>query len=177
MSKTSDFFETVDQIVSDGVQKGILHLYTEDDRLSGNSILLKGKPVINFGSCSYLGLEFDDRLKNAAKCAVDNYGTQFSESRAYVSVRQYGELEQLLTQLFDAHCVVMPTTTLGHIANIPVLIGDNDAVIVDHQVHNSVQMAIQMLKARGVHIELLRHNRMDLLEERVRNLRVKCQPC
>jgi 7-keto-8-aminopelargonate synthetase-like enzyme len=173
MSKTSDFFETVDQIVSDGVQKGILHLYTEDDRLSGNSILLKGKPVINFGSCSYLGLEFDDRLKNAAKCAVDNYGTQFSESRAYVSVRQYGELEQLLTQLFDAHCVVMPTTTLGHIANIPVLIGDNDAVIVDHQVHNSVQMAIQMLKARGVHIELLRHNRMDLLEERVRNLRVK----
>ncbi len=173
MSKTNNFFETVDQIVSDGVQKGILHLYTEDDRLSGNSILLKGKEVINFGSCSYLGLEFDDRLKNAAKLAVDNYGTQFSESRAYVSVRQYAELEELLQQLFAAYCVVMPTTTLGHIANIPVLVNDTDAVIVDHQVHNSVQVAIQLLKARGVYIELLRHNRMDLLESRVKQLRSK----
>ncbi len=171
MSKTNTFFETVDQIVSDGVQKGILHLYTEDLQLSGNHILLKGKKVVNFGSCSYLGLEFDERLKNAAKLAVDNYGTQFSESRAYVSVRQYAELEGLLERIFEAHCVVTPTTTLGHIANIPVLVGDLDAVIVDHQVHSSVQTAIQLLKARGVHIELLRHNRMDLLEERVRQLR------
>lgn len=173
MSKTNQFFDTVNQIVTDGVSKGILHLYTEDERLIGNQILLKGKPVINFGSCSYLGLEFDERLKNAAKSAVDNYGTQFSESRAYVSTRHYEELETLLQQLFDAHPVVMPTTTLGHIANIPVLVGDGDAVVMDHQVHNSVQTAVQLLKARGVHIELLRHNRMDMLEDRVKALRNK----
>lgn len=137
--------------------------------------MLKGRPVINFGSCSYLGLEFDERLKNAAKRAVDNYGTQFSESRAYVSVRYYEELEGLLQQLFEAHPVVMPTTTLGHIANIPVLVGDADAVIMDHQVHSSVQTAVQLLKARGVHIELLRHNRMDMLEDRVKALRNKYQ--
>jgi 7-keto-8-aminopelargonate synthetase-like enzyme len=173
MSKSNSFFEVVDQIVTDGVNKGILHLYTEDTRLSENIISLKGNNVVNFGSCSYLGLEFDERLKNGAKQAVDNYGTQFSESRAYVSVRQYAELEDLLRQLFDAHCVVMPTTTLGHIANIPVLVGDADAVIMDQQVHNSVQTAIQLLKARGCHIEILRHNRMDLLEEKIKQLRSK----
>jgi 7-keto-8-aminopelargonate synthetase-like enzyme len=173
MSKTNSFFEIVDQIVTDGVNKGILHLYTEDIKLSDNVISLKGKSVINFGSCSYLGLEFDERLKNGAKLAVDNYGTQFSESRAYVSVRQYAELEDLLRQLFDAHCVIMPTTTLGHIANIPVIVGDADAVIVDQQVHNSVQTAIQLLKARGCAIEIVRHNRMDMLEERVKQLRSK----
>jgi 7-keto-8-aminopelargonate synthetase-like enzyme len=173
MSKANSFLEIVDQIVTDGVNKGILHLYTEDNRLSNNIISLKGNSVVNFGSCSYLGLEFDKRLKDGAKQAVDNYGTQFSESRAYVSVRQYAELEDLLRQLFDAHCVVMPTTTLGHIANIPVLVADTDAVIVDQQVHSSVQTAIQLLKARGCHIEILRHNRMDLLEEKVRQLRSK----
>ncbi len=173
MSKTNSFLEIVDQIVTDGVNKGILHLYTEDSRLTDNVISLKGNNVVNFGSCSYLGLEFDERLKDGAKKAVDNYGTQFSESRAYVSVKQYAELEDLLRQIFDAHCVVMPTTTLGHIANIPVLVGDRDAVIVDQQVHNSVQTAIQLLKARGCHIEILRHNRMDLLEEKIKQIRNK----
>jgi 7-keto-8-aminopelargonate synthetase-like enzyme len=173
VSKTNQFFDTVNQIVSDGVNRGILHLYTEDNNLSGNYIVLKGKRVVNFGSCSYLGLEFDERLKNGAKEAIDNYGTQFSESRAYVSVRQYQELEALLGQIFEAYPVVMPTTTLGHIANIPVLVGDSDAIIMDHQVHSSVQTAVQLLKARGVYIELLRHNRLDMLEDRIKTLRNK----
>jgi 7-keto-8-aminopelargonate synthetase-like enzyme len=172
-NKTNPFFETADQIITDGVVKGILHLYTEDAALSGNQIMLKGKQVINFGSCSYMGLEFDERLKAAAKAAIDDYGTQFAESRAYVSIRHYAELEQLLARIFDAHCVVTPTTTLGHIAALPVLVGNKDAVIVDQQAHNSIQNAAQLLKARGTHVELLRHNRMDLLEERVRQLRSK----
>ncbi len=172
-NKTNQFFDTVDQIVTDGVNKGILHLYTEDMTLSGNNIMLKGRQVVNFGSCSYLGLEFDERLKLAAKSAVDDYGTQFSESRAYVSIRHYDELERLLMRLFDAHCVVTPTTTLGHIACLPVLVGNADAVIIDQQAHNSIQTAVQLLKARGVYTELLRHNRMDLLEEKIQQLRSK----
>jgi 7-keto-8-aminopelargonate synthetase-like enzyme len=173
MGSTNSFYDTVDQIVTDGVNKGILHLYTEDNMLIDNSLILKGKRVINFGSCSYLGLEFDERLKTASKLAVDNYGTQFAESRAYVSVRHYEKLETLLSELFDAYAVVTPTTTLGHIASIPVLISNKDAVIVDHQVHSSVQTAVQLLKPGGTYTELLRHNRMDILEERIKQLRSK----
>lgn len=173
MSKQNSFYNTVDQIVSYGVEKGILHLYTSNQSFNGIHILLNGKPVLNFGSCSYLGLEFDPRIKEAAKQAIDKYGTQFSESRAYVSLGLYKELEYLLENIFDAYCVITPTTTLGHIANIPVLVDDADAIIMDQQVHNSVQTAVQLVKARGVHIELVRHNRMDLLEERIIALRGK----
>ena len=173
MTKTNTLFDTIDQIVTDGVNKGILHLYNEDETLKQNYIQLKGKQVVNFGSCSYLGLEFDNRLKDAAKKAIDNYGTQFSESRAYVSVKLYGELEKHFDEIFDAHCVVTPTTTLGHIACIPVLVCDSDAVIIDHQVHSSVQTAISIVKSRGVYTELIRHNRIDLLEERIKELRKK----
>ena len=67
--------------------------------------------------------------------------------------------------------MITPTTTLGHIANIPVLVEDSDAVIMDQQVHNSVQTAVQLVKARGVPVELVRHNRMDLLEARLVELR------
>jgi 7-keto-8-aminopelargonate synthetase-like enzyme len=173
MRPDNTIVETIDQIISDGVKKGILHLYTDETQLSGNQIILKGKKVVNFGSCSYLGLEFDPRLKEAAKAAIDNYGTQFSESRAYVSINLYKELEELFYQVFEAPCVITPTTTLGHIANIPVLMSSRDAIITDQQVHNSVNTAVKLLAAAGTHIEVLRHNRMDLLEARIKSLREK----
>lgn len=173
MRKGNSFYDTIDHIISYGVHKGILHLHNEEESFNGNHIILKGKNVVNFGSCSYLGLEFDERLKQAAKEAIDRYGTQFSESRAYVSLKLYNELESLFEKIFDGFCVVAPTTTLGHIATIPVIIQDEDAVIIDHQVHNSVQTAASLLKSRNVYIELLRHNRMDLLEERIKFLRSK----
>jgi 7-keto-8-aminopelargonate synthetase-like enzyme len=165
--------DTVDQIISDGVRRGILHLYTDDDSLHDNHISLKGKTVINFGSCSYLGLEFDSRLREASKAAIDHYGTQFSESRAYVSVKLYQQLEELLSKIFEASCVVTPTTTLGHIANIPVLMTSADVLITDQQVHNSVVTAVKLLRSAGTHVEVLRHNRMDLLEDRIKILRNK----
>lgn len=173
MSRNNSFYDTVDQIVTYGIDKGILHLYTSDKSFEGTRIEINEKKILNFGSCSYLGLEFDPRIKEAAKKAIDKYGTQFSESRAYVSLGSYKELQYLLENIFDAYCVITPTTTLGHIASIPVLVDDADAVIMDQQVHNSVQTAVQIVKARGVHIEYVRHNRMDLLEERVKELRSK----
>ena len=173
MKRHNNFYDTVDQIINFGIEKGILHLYSDDALFTGNIVHLNNKPVINFASCSYLGLEFEEDLKAGAKEAIDRYGTQFSESRAYVSIGLYKQLEGLLNKIFNAHCIITPTTTLGHIANIPVLVDDCDAVIMDQQVHNSVQTAVQLVKARGVYTELVRHNRMDLLEARIKELRSK----
>jgi 7-keto-8-aminopelargonate synthetase-like enzyme len=174
MSKTQSFIETVDQIVTYGINKNIGHLYTDESKpVKDNSISLGGKRVVNFGSCSYLGLEFDEQIKEASKKAIDDYGTQFSESRAYVSISLYKELENLLENIFDAFVVVTQSTTLGHMATIPVHVSSEDCIIMDHQVHNSIQMVVSMVKSQGVYVELLRHNRLDLLEERIKQLRGK----
>lgn len=167
------FYDIIDQVISHGVTKGILHLYSENEKHPDNSIILKGKQVVNFGSCSYLGLELDQRLKDGARDAIENYGTQFSSSRAYISLGLYEKLESLFEKIFDAHCIVTPTTTLGHLANLPVLISDKDAVVIDQQVHSSVQMAVSLVKAKGIYTEIIRHNRMDLLDERIRDLQNK----
>ncbi len=173
MAKNSSFIDTIDQIITDGVKKGILHLNNEDEFLQGNLIKLKGKDVVNFGSCSYLGLEFDRRLKDGAIDAIEKYGTQFSESRAYVSIKLYKDLEEHFEKIFKASVIISPTTTLGHIAAIPVVVGQNDAVIIDHQAHNSIQTACNLLKPKGIHVELVRHNRLDLLEEKIKELKGK----
>jgi 7-keto-8-aminopelargonate synthetase-like enzyme len=174
MSKNQSFISTVDQIATYGIEKKIFHLYTDVNKpVKGNNISLHGKEVVNFGSCSYLGLEFDERLTAASKQAIDDFGTQFSESRAYVSISLYKELEELFEKIFGYPVVVVQTTTLGHIATIPVHVSSDDCIIMDHQVHNSVQIAVNLVKSQGVTVELLRHNRIDLLEERVKQLRGK----
>jgi 7-keto-8-aminopelargonate synthetase-like enzyme len=176
MKRVTPKIDTIDEVLGYGARKGAMHLYTTDEKLKGNVFLLdkhSQKESINFGSCSYLGLEFDERLKRGAIEAINNYGTQFSSSRAYVSTKHYAELEALFSRIFDAHAIVTPTTTLGHMGAIPTLVEDKDAIILDHQVHNSVQTATNIVKTRGVYTELLRHNNMNLLEERIQALRSK----
>jgi 7-keto-8-aminopelargonate synthetase-like enzyme len=168
-----NFIDTVDGILTHAKQKGIIQHNTEDTKLLKNFLTVEGKKLVNFGSCSYLGLEFEDAIREGAKSAIDNYGTQFSSSRAYVSPVYYKSLEDKLSIIFDAPTIVTPTTTLGHIAAIPTVITSDDAVILDHQVHNSVQTAVNLLKAKKTHVELIRHNRMDLLEKRILELKSK----
>ncbi|MBL4624517.1 MAG: aminotransferase class I/II-fold pyridoxal phosphate-dependent enzyme [Flavobacteriales bacterium] len=77
----------------------------------------------------------------------------------------------MLEQIFNAPTIVAPTTTLAHIATIPVIMEEGDAIILDHQVHNTVQNATNLLKFRGIHIELMRHNNTTWLEDRIKILR------
>jgi 7-keto-8-aminopelargonate synthetase-like enzyme len=86
MGKINSFYETIDSIITSGVNANILHLSTDRKQITNNIISISGQSVINFGSCSYLGLEFDDRIKASAQNAISMYGTQFAESRAYVSI-------------------------------------------------------------------------------------------
>lgn len=166
------FVDAVDNIMNYGRKGkvGFLSVEVNTSSEEKNLINIDNKPVINFGSCSYLGMEFDERLKEGAIQAIKTSGTQFSSSRAYVSINLYEEFEQLLNQIFDAHCIVTPTTTLGHISAIPILVNDEDAVIMDHQVHNSVKTAVTLLKARGITVEVIRHNNMEMLEASIKRL-------
>ncbi len=150
---------------------GVGHLQTERQKLTGTNININGKMTTHFGSCSYLNLEIDQRLKDAAIEAINEYGIQFSCSRAYLSIPLYSELEDLLAQIFDAPTVITPTSTLGHLANIPILVTSKDAVVLDHQVHNSVQNATKIAKANGAHVEMVRHNNLEYLERRIIKLK------
>lgn len=156
----------VEQCRNAGIlQKSVLN--TESD---GKTVILEDGMAIYFGNCSYLALENDIRLKEAAKDAIDKHGIQFACSRSYASLSIYEEMEYLLSEIFGKPTIVAPTTTLSHLSTIPVLAGPKDAIIFDQQVHASVQNAIWMVKAGGTHVELIRHNRMDMLEDRIKKL-------
>lgn len=167
MLTQSSYISTIDSLVSTGIDRGVAQRTTEDDFYNGRTICLNGKHLLNFALCSYLGLELDARLKQGTVDAVTRYGTQFAVSRTYLSATPYAELKENLQALFGGHVLVTPTTTLGHIAALPVLIQKGDVILLDQMVHNSVQTAAKLVQAQGVRVETLLHGNLEILEEQI----------
>jgi len=162
--------QLIDRAFQGAIARGLAHLTADDELMTGRFVTLNGRRHVNFGSCSYVGLETDLRLKDAACAAVARYGVQFASSRAYVSCPPYHQLERLLGHIFQAPLVVAQTTTLAHLAALPILVGARDAVVCDQMAHTSVQAVLPVLAAAGTTCRIVRHNRMDRLDEIVGTL-------
>lgn len=175
MQSPSRFLDVCDEIGRLARSLGLGLLQAEDERLDGRTVRVDGRSVLNFCSCSYLGLELDPRLIEGAVDAARRFGTQFSTSRAFVSAPQYAELEELLSKNFGGPTLVLPSTTLATIAALPSLLGEGDAVLLDQRVHMSVQLVSALLEPMGVHLERARvpHSRTHELEARIQVLEEK----
>lgn len=169
VNRPNKFVDTVYECCDTGVRKEVFHILIEDESIDSKYVTVNGQKAVNFGSCGYLGLELDERLKNGAIEATRKYGTQYSSSRAYSACPLYKEAESLLSQMFDNNSAVLAaTTTLTHVGVLPILLQESDLIILDQKVHGSVQMATQLLKARGAKVDMIRHNNMQMLEDKIR---------
>ena len=168
--EASEFLGTVLAMHAQARDRGLFFQTTEDDAYRGRAIEIDGRSLLSFGSCSYLGLELDPRLIEGACDAARRYGTQFSTSRGYLSAPIYRELEASLDAIFDAHTVLAPTTTLGHLAALDVLAHEKDAIVLDHQVHQSVQQAANLARTRGTKVVVVKHEELDRAVEIVGTL-------
>jgi 7-keto-8-aminopelargonate synthetase-like enzyme len=170
MTTVEEQLSAVEDVLGYGVRLGMLQNAATDERLDGRTVTVYGRPLVNFGSCSYLGLETHPELTAAITEAAQRYGSQFSSSRGYLSSPGYAAAEAALAQLFDRPTLITPSTSTGHIAALPVLLGSRDALILDHQVHNSMQTAAKLVRVQGSAVELLSHNNIERLEKRIREL-------
>ncbi|HTA83083.1 MAG TPA: aminotransferase class I/II-fold pyridoxal phosphate-dependent enzyme [Bacteroidia bacterium] len=168
--KTGNIIDSVNDIITLGKERGVLMQYTEDESYDGRIITIDGKPLVNFGSCSYLALDTDERIKDAAIEAIRKYGVQFSSSRTYLACTLYKEWEDLVSKMFGAPIVLSTSVSLGHHAVIPVVIEEGDAIILDQQAHASMQEAAQRMQLKGCTVTILRHSRLDELENKIQEL-------
>ncbi|MFT2007918.1 GNAT family N-acetyltransferase [Pontibacter sp. 13R65] len=167
----NNLLDTVDSVLSMSRKKGIIHLHAEDELLDGRSLTLNGRKVLHFGTCGYLGLEHHPKIKRAAIDAIERFGTQFPMSRTYISNPLYRELETMIQEMYQAQVVISKNCTLSHLTTIPSLIRQTDLVILDHQVHASVQEAVKKMLTQGVTVEMIRHNNLEMLEDRIKKQR------
>jgi 7-keto-8-aminopelargonate synthetase-like enzyme len=153
-----------------GVNAGLLRNRVEDVELEDPFITLDGQPLVNFGSAAYLALGRDPRLRAAAIDAIERYGTAYSSSTAYTSLPYYPILESKLQQILGAPVVVAQTTTLIHLAVLPVAIAPEDHVLVDAHAHASVSLAATTVRGMGATVESVPHNDVAALRQRLSEL-------
>ena len=120
--------------------KGIYPYFTPISSEQDTEVLVSGKRVLMFGSNSYLGLTNHPKIKEAAKAAIDKYGTgcagsPFLNGTLDIHVRLQDELAEFLgkdgVMLFSA----------GFQANsgtIPCVVGRNDYLVYDELDHASI---------------------------------------
>ena len=170
----NNIIDTINDIAFQAKQREVVHLNFDSDVWTGRHITLNNRQLINFGTCGYLGLETHPKLIERARDYAGRYGTQFSISRAYVTSKTNIDLEEKLSQVFDNHkTIVFSSTTLTHIAILPIVVNPEDAIILDQQAHVSMQTAAQLMAPKGVPIEIIRHSNLDMLERQIQSLRDK----
>ncbi|MFC3809905.1 aminotransferase class I/II-fold pyridoxal phosphate-dependent enzyme [Lacihabitans lacunae] len=171
MFEISKELEWVNDTFNTAKSSGVFKAVAEDGSYDGHKLVLNGKEVVFFGNCSYMGLDQDMEVRQAAKDAIDKYGCYFSSSRSFMGLDIFEQMEEKLEQMFEQPVNVTTSTTFAHISNLPLLIGKKDVVIIDHLVHSSLQTALKICTADGIHTEIIRHSRLDLLEDRIKALK------
>lgn len=134
-----------------GEQLGIANpFFRVHEGVAGATTTIAGKSYINFASYNYLGLSGDMRVSEAAKKAVDTYGTSVSASRLVSGERPiHRTLEAALAETYQAQDAVVLVS--GHATNVTTighLFGNKDLIIHDELIHNSVLMGAQLSGAR-----------------------------
>lgn len=116
------------------------------DGVAGATTRIQDREYINFSNYSYLGLAGHPAVNQAAKAAIDRYGTSASASRLVAGERPVQrKLEEALASLYEVDdCIAFVSGHATNVSTIGYLFGPKDLVIHDSLIHNSVLQGIQL---------------------------------
>jgi 7-keto-8-aminopelargonate synthetase-like enzyme len=137
----------------------------------GREVVVRGRPVINFGSDSFLGLDRDCRVIESIGRGLQRWGSHNGASRAFASVQSNVDAEKKLAAwLGTESTLIYPSVTLANLGAIPGLVGRKDVIVMDELAHNSMQEGARLAQAGGTRVATFAHNSAASLEKTLRKL-------
>lgn len=160
------------RIINDGAARlGVASpFFKVHDGIAGATTSIADRQCINFANYNYLGLSGHPEVAQAAREAIDRYGTSVSASRLVSGERQiHRDLERALAELYQVDDAI--TFVSGHATNVSVighLFGHRDLILHDELIHNSILQGAQLSGARRLSFP---HNDWQALEGILRQQR------
>ena len=154
----------------DYLKSNDLYFYNQpvEEILPGNKVLVRGREMGMYASYSYLGLVGHPRINEAAKKAVDKFGTGTNGVRTLAgTLTIHTELEETIANFKHSEAAI--TYTSGYATNLTVistLMGRGDYVFSDKINHASIVDGCLM---SGSEFRRFRHNDMEHLEGLLKN--------
>jgi len=132
--------------------------------ISRNTIQMAGREYLNFGGYNYLGMSGDPVVSQAAKEAIDQYGTSTSASRLVTGERPlHRELEHALAQFINTEdCLVFVGGFMTNVSFIGHICRENDLILYDSFIHASIQEGSRLSGAETCPFP---HNNWQSLEQ------------
>jgi len=134
--------------------------------LGGARVLVRGREMGMYASYGYLGLLGHPRINQAAKAAIDRYGTGTHGVRTLAGTLDlHVELEETISNFKHAESAI--TFSSGYVTNLTVistLLGRHDYVFSDKLNHASIVDGCMMSGAKFMRFK---HNDLDDLQRRL----------
>lgn len=139
-----------------------------EEMLPDSKVRVNGRVMGMYASYSYLGLVGHPRINEAAKRAVDKFGTGTNGVRTLAgTLTIHNELEETISNFKHTEAAI--TYTSGYVTNLTVissLMGRGDYVFSDKINHASIVDGCLM---SGAEFRRFRHNDMEHLEGLLKN--------
>jgi len=131
---------------------------------AGPVMEIEGHETVMLGSNNYLGLTGDPRVKQAARDALETYGTGLTGSRFLNGTTPlHAELERKIADWMGTEdALVFTTGYQTNIGCIGTILEPSDTVICDSADHASI---LDGCRLSGAKLRPFRHNQMDKLEK------------
>jgi 8-amino-7-oxononanoate synthase len=145
------------------INAGIYPYFREIQSDQDTVVLIGGRKILMFGSNSYLGLTNHPKVKEAAKAAIDKYGTGCAGSRFLNGTLDiHVRLEEKLASLVGKDGALCYSTGFQvNLGVVSLLAGRNDYLLLDELDHASI---IEGSRLSFSKVLKFAHNDMDALE-------------
>ena len=151
------------------MKQGVYPYFREITSKQATEVEMAGHKVLMFGSNAYTGLTGDERVIEAAKKALDKYGSGCAGSRFLNGTLDiHVQLEKELAEFVhkdEALCFSTGFTVNSGV--IATVVGKGDYIICDDRDHASIVDGRRLSFARTLHYK---HNDMDDLERVLKTL-------
>jgi 8-amino-7-oxononanoate synthase len=140
---------------------GVYPFFRPLDFNNGPEAQLEGKKVTMLGSNNYLGLTTHPKVREAAKAAIDKYGTSMTGSRLVNgTMKLHKELEDKLAAYHGKEAGLVFTSGYQvNIATISALLANKRSVaVIDKDDHASIYDGVRLAQAQGARMVRYKHN-------------------